>query len=273
MSFFAKRQFESVYADRTSGGHCHHCHPGGHALAGFVRRQAKSLDCRGAKAICINSVSPRRYWPMTITTCCPIYTISPMELPFPGPPILPIIRVYGNWPWDISDLFITNMFMYGSTRNIFFCPANAAFNKDNVWNFGVAGATNATVASHFRITDYIWFLPGAGRECREAHVRSSRTGRPILLGSPVQQTPPNPSGVPTSLLLTRDSATPYTHFRVGGLPGNVIQRTSFLDGSQPSGGNQLYLDGHVKWTKWQGLTGPNIKIFGGDPVFYVLAKT
>jgi prepilin-type N-terminal cleavage/methylation domain-containing protein len=196
---------------------------------------------------------------------------QPYGTAIPGTPNPPNTSVYGNWPWDISDLFITNMFMYGSTRNIFFCPANATFNQDNVWNFGVAGATNASVQSHFRITDYIWFLPGAG-----ANAGGTRPEQPYwqtnTLGSP--------SRIPSKSVWCVDvvaadskSPTPYSHFVVGGLPGNVIQRTSFLNGSQPAGGNQLYIDGHATWHNWQGLTGPGLVIFGGGPVFMFWPNT
>ena len=196
---------------------------------------------------------------------------QPYGMAIPGTPNPPNTSVYGNWPWDISDLFITNMFSYGSTRNIFFCPANAAFNKDNVWNFGVAGASNATVASHFRITDYLWFLPGGG-----ANAGGTRPEQPFwqtnILGSPVNRAS---QAVWCADIVAADakSSQPYAHFKVGGLPGNVIQRTSFLNGTQPAGGNQLYLDSHVKWQKWQGLNGPNLKIFGGDPVFLFWPNT
>ncbi len=178
---------------------------------------------------------------------------------------------YGLWPWDISDLFITNMFEYGSTRNIFFCPANAAFNRDNVWNYGVMGATNATIASHFRITDFIWFLPGAGM-----HAVGTRTEQPYwqtnTLGSPIHS-PSKSVWCADIVAADSTSSNPYGHFRVGGLPANVIQRTSFLQGSQPAGGNQLYIDSHVKWQKWQGMNGPNLKIFGGGPVFMFWPNT
>ncbi|HUA38167.1 MAG TPA: prepilin-type N-terminal cleavage/methylation domain-containing protein [Candidatus Sulfopaludibacter sp.] len=179
--------------------------------------------------------------------------------------------IYGNWPWDISDLFCTNMIMYGASRNIFFCPANAAFNQDNVWNFGVAGASNATVQSQFRITDYIWFLPGAG-----LNAGGTRPEQPYwqtnLLGSPINR-PSKSAWCADVVAADASSPTPYAHFRVGGLPGNVIQRTSFLNGNQPAGGNQLYLDSHVGWHNWQGLTGPSLKIFGNDPVFMFWPNT
>jgi prepilin-type N-terminal cleavage/methylation domain-containing protein len=196
---------------------------------------------------------------------------QPYGTAVPGTPNPPNNSVYGNWPWDISDLFITNMFEYGSTRNIFFCPANAGFNKDNVWNFGVAGATNAAVQSHFRITDFLWFLPGAG-----ANAGGTRPEQPYwqtnILGSPVNRAS---KAVWCADIVAADSSSssPYSHFRVGGLPANVIQRTSFLNGTQPAGGNQLYLDSHVKWQKWQGATGPNLKIFGGTPVFMFWPNT
>lgn len=196
---------------------------------------------------------------------------QPYGTAIPGTPNPPNTSVYGKWPWDISDLFITNMFAYGSSRNIFFCPANAMFNQDNVWNFGVAGSTNATVASHFRITDYIWFLPGAG-----ANAGGTRPEQPYwqtnTLGSPLH-IPSKSVWCVDIVAADSTSPSPYAHFVVGGLPANVIQRTSFLQGSQPAGGNQLYIDGHVTWHKWQGATGPGLVIFGGGPVFMFWPNT
>jgi prepilin-type N-terminal cleavage/methylation domain-containing protein len=174
--------------------------------------------------------------------------------------------VYGNWPWDISDQFCTNMIEYGSTRNIFFCPANASFNQDNVWNFGSAGASNATVQSHFRITGYVWLLPGAGMNT--AGIPETPYWKTNILGSPAQR--PSYSEVCVDVVAYdyTAGAQGYAHFKVGGLPGNVIQRTSFLEGTQPAGANELYMDGHIAWRKWSQIYALPRRIFGNDPVFY-----
>ncbi len=63
----------------------------------------------------------------------------------------------GLWPWDVSTNFTATMIADGATQNIFFDPANAAFNCTNTWEFGAA------TANPFRITGFVWLIPGASQ--------------------------------------------------------------------------------------------------------------
>jgi prepilin-type N-terminal cleavage/methylation domain-containing protein len=107
----------------------------------------------------------------------------------PGTLNPPNNSVFGNWPWDVSAVFTTNMIEDGATRKIFYDPANAVANADVYWNFGVAGAPSASsgfalAGRPFRITGYNWFLPGSGANA------GGRPERPFwqtnLLGTPAR---------------------------------------------------------------------------------------
>jgi len=41
------------------------------------------------------------------------------------------VSVHGDWPWDLPGLTITNMFPYGFTRNVLYCPSVSQENQDN----------------------------------------------------------------------------------------------------------------------------------------------
>jgi len=195
---------------------------------------------------------------------------QPYGTAVPGTPNPPANSVYGLWPWDISSEFTTNMIEDGSTRKVFYDPANSTFNQDKVWDYGVAGAPDATVQSQFRITGYVWLVPGAGANAGGAGTITAQTfWKTNILGSPMQR--PSYSEVCVDVVAADLTApSPYAHFQKGGLPANVIQRTSHLQGAMPAGGNDLFLDGHVKWRDWAVMWNNKRpqKFFGTDPRFY-----
>ncbi len=195
---------------------------------------------------------------------------QPYGTAIPGTPNPPANSVYGNWPWDISDLFTTNMIQYGATRKVFFDPANAPFNQDIVWDFGVAGAPDASVQSQFRITDYVWFLPGAGAPAggrpEQPFWQTNILGIPAVVNYMLNQGSPSKCTV-TVDVIARDPGGSFNRMTVGGLPKNIIQRTSHLDGMQPAGANDLFLDSHVAWRNWSDIYNPAspraVRVFGG----------
>ena len=197
---------------------------------------------------------------------------QPYGTAVPGTPNPPPTSVYGRWPWDISAVFTTNMIQAGATRQVFFDPGNAAFNDDHVWNFGVAGAPDSDPGSQsaFRITGYVWFLPGSGANAggrpEQPYWQTNTLGRPALANYLANQGSPSKCTV-TVDVIARDPSGNFNHMTVGGLPKSIIQRTSHLDGTQPAGANDLFLDGHVQWRKWSEIYNPaspmNVRVFGG----------
>jgi prepilin-type N-terminal cleavage/methylation domain-containing protein len=161
----------------------------------------------------------------------------------------------GLWPWDISTNFVDRMVANGSIQNIFYCPSYPGFNVTNTWDY----------APDFRILGYVYLLPGAGMNAggrpEAPYWKTNTTGMP---------------GVPASDceiivdVVVRDSVTgSYSRISVGGLPANIIQRTSHLEGGQPAGSNELFEDGHAEWRPFRVMynNGMPQKYFGNNPVF------
>jgi prepilin-type N-terminal cleavage/methylation domain-containing protein len=167
----------------------------------------------------------------------------------------PTGTVAGLWPWDISTNFTDAMIANGATQNIFYDPANADFNCSNTWNYG----------SNFRITGYVWLLPGAG---------ANAGGKPEapywktnVLGTASQ--PPANAEVVVDVVVRDTGTGSYSKISVGGLPPSIIQRTSHLNGSLPAGGTDLFEDGHADWRQFRVMynNGNPQNYFGNDPVF------
>jgi prepilin-type N-terminal cleavage/methylation domain-containing protein len=191
---------------------------------------------------------------------------QPYGTAVPGTLNPPNNSVRGLWPWDVSAAFTTNMIESGASRKVFFDPANAAFNVDPVWDFGLTLPNGP-----FRITGYVWLLPGAGANA------GGRTEQPFwqtnVLGVPAVSDYLANQGSPSKCtvcvdVICRDSGTKsFGRISVGGLPPTIIQRTSHLNGSLPAGANDLFLDGHVIWRKWSdiydGVHPLNNRVFGG----------
>jgi prepilin-type N-terminal cleavage/methylation domain-containing protein/prepilin-type processing-associated H-X9-DG protein len=161
----------------------------------------------------------------------------------------------GLWPWDISTNFTDQLIANGGSQNIFYCPSYSEFNVSNTWNY----------SSVFRILGYVYLLPGAGMNAGgKAEAPYWKTN---ALGTTLN--PPSRSEVVVDVVV-RDSTTgSYSRISVGGLPANIIQRTSHLEGSQPAGSNILFGDAHVEWRSFKTMynNGNPQNYFGNNPVF------
>ena len=166
----------------------------------------------------------------------------------------------GLWPWDISTNFTDQLIADGGTRNIFYCPSYSEFNSDYTWYYNVTNNVS------FHILGYVYLLPGAGMNA--GGKAESPYWQTNTLGSPAN--PPSSSSLVVDEVI-RDSTTgSYNRISVGSLVSKgIIQRTSHLDGSQPAGGNELFIDGHVEWRNFKTMynNGHPLNYFGNNPVF------
>jgi len=172
------------------------------------------------------------------------------------PPALP--TAVGLWAWDISTNLIDEIIRDGGSQDIFYCPSNPDFNCTNTWNFSPV----------FRITGYVWLLPGAGMNA--GGKAESPYWKTNTIGIPGQLSPSD-AEVVVDVVVEDTGTKSYTKISVGGLPQNIIQRTSHLEGSLPAGGNELFEDGHVEWRTFRVMynngNAAGEKYFGQDPVF------
>ena len=184
------------------------------------------------------------------------------------PPFTPSTtgKASGLWAWDISTNFTDQMIASGGSQNLFYCPANPDFNCTNTWDFGIAGSGNDGNGG-FRITGYVYLLPGSGMN---AGGRSeSPYWKTNVIGVPGQVAPAEAEVVVD--VVVQDTATfSYSAITsVGGLPKDVVQRTSHLEGGLPAGGSELFEDGHAEWRSFRVMYNNKhpAKYFGNNPLF------
>jgi len=157
----------------------------------------------------------------------------------------------GNWPWDVSTNFTDMMQDSGCTRGTFFCPSNPDFDSDYTWYFNITNNVS------FRITGYVWLLPGSGMNMPSTAFPETPYWKTNTIGMPGQLSPSQAElGVD---VVIRDTPTKqWDKLTTGELVSNpgavaagVVQRTSHLNGNLPAGGNILFVDGHVEWRQFQ----------------------
>lgn len=150
----------------------------------------------------------------------------------PWTPLPPLAA--GNWVWDLPIPWVDAMIENGAKKDIFYCPSNAEFNTTNCWFFN----------PNFRITGYVWLLTGIV-QLPQQYWRTS------LLGTTNR---PTDTEFVTDVVISYPPGQNYAHVPIGGLPGNIVQRTSHLEKAVPAGGNILFLDTHVQWRAWRSMT-------------------
>ena len=175
----------------------------------------------------------------------------------------------GLWPWDVATNFTDTLIQgYGATKNIMYCPGYPAWNCTNTWEYG-AGTGNP-----FRITGYVWILPGAGMNMVGGFPEAP-FWKTNVLGAPPTATSTTtlPAASPAEAeivvdVIVRDQTT-KSYAAVtssGGLPKTIVQRTSHLERDIPAGGNIMFEDAHVEWRRWSVIQFDG-KHFGTNPLF------
>jgi prepilin-type N-terminal cleavage/methylation domain-containing protein len=186
------------------------------------------------------------------------YTLAPGTPPIPG-------TAAGLWPWDVSSNLISTMMNNGVSQDVFYCPANPDFNCPSTWTFGL---TNYGIGGPFRITGYVWLLPGSGMNM--GGVPETPFWRTNVLAT---------TGIggqtPSATELVVDVVAQYTPnaplgwdpIPIGGLPASIVQRTSHMQGKLPAGGTILFEDSHVQWRRFNQMEPTPVttdgKHFGG----------
>jgi prepilin-type N-terminal cleavage/methylation domain-containing protein len=200
-----------------------------------------------------------------------------LKLPPYAPPKPPgQEKASGYWPWDMGTNFIDEVIKNGGSRDIFYCPSNPDFNCDETWQFGTYGNNNNAGNDGnggFRITGYIYLLPGAGMNA--GGIPEAPFWKTNIIGIPGKITPSDAEVVVDIIVQDPNPPNSWTAVTsVGGLPKAVVQRSNHLNGSLPAGANDLFEDGHVQWRKWGDMwkrnpfSGNNdyYRYFGGKPV-------
>jgi len=170
-----------------------------------------------------------------------------MDLSMP-PAANPPATYGGQWPWDLSSVFITNMMASGCSRDVFYDPGYFAWNCDDCWNFQNVYQGVPLSQMTFRITGYFWLLKGIPQLPAAVYTPTSLNG---------DGSHPPVSTISTScIILSAPKQQTYVNITIGtpGFDTKNQQSTAHVERGKPAGSDQLYLDGHTEWKAYQYMT-------------------
>ena len=175
----------------------------------------------------------------------------------------------GFWPWDVPA-FAANAFVKnGGRRNILYCPGFWKQNDDELWSFST-GETNevADDPGGYRVIGYALAFEGSGR-VYQTNITESYEPRPWRManGALINPGPSERVIAADAILSNGEILGDRSKNRYTGIMGGWTKAhdSAHLDRNYPTGGNLLFLDGHVEWRKFEQMT---VRTFGGNPAFW-----
>jgi prepilin-type N-terminal cleavage/methylation domain-containing protein len=220
-------------------------------LASLLLPVLSAAKQRGLRASCMSNLHQMG---VAIQIYCGDNSDKLPDMRFPPYTTIPN-AVAGVWPWDMSTNFINAMMVNGLSQSVFYCPANSAFDCPQTWGFGATNSVGAPTANGFRITGYVWLLPGCGMNMgAPATVAETPYWKTNVLVVPAiggvgGQNPSTAELVVDDVIQDVNNGA-WAPIPLGGLPLSIVQRTSHLQGRLPAGGNILFEDSHVEWRRF-----------------------
>ncbi|MGV3773229.1 MAG: type II secretion system protein [Verrucomicrobiales bacterium] len=170
------------------------------------------------------------------------------------------------WPWDIPAIAANAIVRNGGTRNILYCPGFGKQNSDELWAF-TTGAQGEYAAENnpkaYRVIGYALAFKGAGR-VHPTNITDSLNPSGIRMpnGTIFNPGPSERVIIADAILSVGEDLNNRNRNRYTGIMGgwSKLHDSAHMAGKLPGGGNSLYLDGHVAWTKFEKMrvrTSPN----------------
>ena len=162
---------------------------------------------------------------------------------------LPDCKKLGVWVWDMSAYVMTNLLQNVGRQDMFYCPNeyylyNSAPGAD-AWQ---AFTTSSTFPEPYVVTGYFWAFPNSHVDMTLTNfsaVTKTTTPRP---GYSVSSTE-----ILTDAIIFENGLGGRIYVNIGAAGGTTV-RSAHLNANVPSGGNIMFLDGHVEWRNFQQMT-------------------
>ena len=161
--------------------------------------------------------------------------------------LLPDLKNVGGWLWDMERNVASNILQNVKRTDIYYCPTEYYLFQDN----GGPGAWNAF--GNYIVTGYIWFFPNA----------PGMAGNPIIGGANmVTKITQGRGGMSVSQTEMIVDAVISQQGGIGGgrvyeditAAGGTKCKAAHLFNRRPTGGNIIFLDGHIEWRKFGAMT-------------------
>jgi len=161
---------------------------------------------------------------------------------------LPDCQKLGVWVWDVSAYVMTNLQQSTSRQDMFYCPNEYYLFNSATPDAWQAFTGNADPPQPYVVTGYVWMFPNSQADLAMpafATVTKTTTPRP---------------GFNVASTEVINEATVFLNGLGGrlyvniGAAGGTIVRSAHLNNVTPSGGNIMFLDGHVEWRNFIQMT-------------------
>ena len=172
---------------------------------------------------------------------------------------LPNCNNLGVWVWDMNAYVISNLQQNVSRQDMFYCPNEYYLYNSATPDAWQAFTTSSSPPYPYIVTGYFWLFPNSHAWSAFSYfsgVLKLTTPRP---GAGVADTE-----VITDATLFLNGLGGRTYINLAAAGGTTV-RSAHLNGNAPSGGNIMFLDGHVDWRKFQQMT--NVVLPSGAPGF------
>jgi prepilin-type N-terminal cleavage/methylation domain-containing protein len=179
------------------------------------------------------------------------------------PSVGPNEATVGYWPWDIASNQLAKIEVYGSNKQMVYCPSFLE-QRDKKRQDGM---TLWDFVTGYRVIGYALTFPGAGGVF-PTNINRTMTSPSITVGGTnyVPSTTERVLIADATLSQRPDRDPKNNNFTqvTGGWP--FPHRSPHLKpGKAPSGGNETFLDGHVAWVKFEKMV---VRAGGTSPPFW-----
>ena len=148
----------------------------------------------------------------------------------------------GAWAWDVNYSIIQLLGRPSDLKEIAYCPDGHFPEKDILWDGFASGG--------FRAIGYVLLLPGTP-SVNPSELNETLTPKPYLT---LDGQPRHPTAAKKELAVDATISLGYLNFT--NVPGQAPSphRANHLNGDRPSGGNIVFLDGHVETRPFAEMT-------------------
>ena len=166
----------------------------------------------------------------------------------------PATKSVGNWPWDVPAYVANLLTSSGAQRHVLYCPGFAKQDNDELWKFTTDSLGETTIkAQGYRVAGYQFAWQYAARIRTTNITEKSVNPKPWRMRDQTEINP-GPServSIADATISEGDNEKDRTRNRYTKIDGGWKGHQSpHLNGKLPEGGNLLYADGHVGWTRF-----------------------
>ncbi len=159
-----------------------------------------------------------------------------------------------EWPWDFDDRVYNAFISYGMQQNLIYDPGDPNHDNNTDWNWSPGS---------FHLTGYLWHFTNNNMTMPKQYMVTKLSVPPYWATNGISMT----SVVDVSCAVMSQVAPKTNQFvNIIADNGTGPWTTAHPDGNRASGGDELFVDGHVSWVQFNKML-PRYSTWG-SPEWY-----